>query len=152
LLFIFGMLAFIASVLMFIPRGYSKDDLTEDKVDFHKPTAILTGIFIGFFLGMVGQGGAFIIIPILLYVLKVPLRVALGSTLLIGLFSAAAGLVGKIATGQVPFYMAGALLLGAVPSARLGGIVSKKTKTHILRWLLSLIISATAIKVWYDIF
>jgi uncharacterized membrane protein YfcA len=48
--------------------------------------------------------------------------------------------------------MAGALLLGAIPSARLGGIVSKKTKTHILRWLLSLIISATAIKVWYDIF
>ena len=152
LLFIFGILAFVASVLMFIPRGYSKDDLTEDKVDFHKPTAILTGIFIGFFLGMVGQGGAFIIIPILLYVLKVPLRVALGSTLLIGLFSATAGLVGKVATGQVPFYMAGALLLGAIPSARLGGIVSKKTKTHILRWLLSLIISATAIKVWYDIF
>jgi uncharacterized membrane protein YfcA len=101
---------------------------------------------------MVGQGGAFIIIPILLYVLKIPLRVALGSTLAIGLFSAIAGLAGKIITGQVPFYMAGALLLGAIPSARLGGIVSKKTKTQFLRWLLALIISATAIKVWYDIF
>jgi len=152
LLFIFGILAFVASVLMFIPRSYMKDDLTEDKVDFHKPTAILTGIFIGFLLGMVGQGGAFIIIPILLYVLKIPLRVALGSTLAIGLFSATAGLVGKIATGQVPFHMAGALLLGAIPSARIGGIVSKKTKTKFLRWILALIISATAIKVWYDIF
>jgi uncharacterized membrane protein YfcA len=152
LLFIFGILAFIASVLMFIPRSYLKDDLTEDKVSFHKPTAIFTGLIIGFLLGMVGQGGAFIIIPILLYVLKIPLRVALGSTLAIGLFSATAGLAGKIATGQVPFYMAGTLLLGAIPSARLGGIVSKKTKTQFLRWLLSLIISATAIKVWYDIF
>jgi uncharacterized membrane protein YfcA len=152
LLFIFGVLAFIASVMMFIPRSYLKDDLTEDKVDFHKPMAILTGIFIGFLLGMVGQGGAFIIIPILLYVLKIPLRVALGSTLAIGLFSATAGLAGKIATGQVPFYMAVALLLGAIPSARLGGIVSRKTKTQFLRWLLAMIISATAIKVWYDIF
>lgn len=152
LLFIFGVLAFIASLLMFIPRSYLKDDLTEDKVDFHKPTAILTGIIIGFLLGMVGQGGAFIIIPLLLYILKIPLRVALGSTLAIGLFSATAGLTGNIATGQVPFYMAGALLLGAIPSARLGGIISKKTKTQFLRWLLSLIISATAIKVWYDIF
>ncbi len=152
LLFIFGILAVIASFLMLIPRSYSKDDFTEDKVKFHKPTAVLTGIFIGFLLGMVGQGGAFIIIPILLYVLKVPLRVALGSTLAIGLFSATAGLVGKIATGQVPFYMAGALLLGATPSARLGGIVSRKTKTQFLKWTLAFIISATAIKVWYDIF
>lgn len=60
-----------------------------------------------------GQGEAFIIIPLLLYVLKIPLRVALGSTLAIGLFSATAGLVGKIATGQVPFQMTTALLLGA---------------------------------------
>lgn len=152
LLFIFGILAFLASVLMFIPRSYLKDDLTEDKVNFHKSTAILTGIIIGFLLGMVGQGGAFIIIPILLYVLKIPLRVALGSTLAIGLFSATAGLIGKIATGQVPFHMALALLMGAVPSAIFGGIVSKKTKTQLLRWILSLIITATAIKMWYDIF
>lgn len=152
LLFIFGILAFTASVLMFIPRSYLKDDLTEDKVVFHKPTAILTGIVIGFLLGMVGQGGAFIIIPILLYVLKIPLRVAFGSTLAIGLFSATAGLAGKIATGQVPFYMSVALLSGAIPAARLGGIVSKKTGTQFLRWLLSFIISATAIKICYDIF
>jgi uncharacterized membrane protein YfcA len=53
---------------------------------------------------------------------------------------------------MVPFYMAGALLLGAVPTARIGGIVSKKTKAQFLHWLLSCIIFATAIKVWYDIF
>ncbi len=152
LLFTFGILALIASVLMFIPRSYLKDDLTEDNVDFHKPTAILSGISIGFLLGMVGQGGAFIIIPILLYVLKIPLRVSLGSTLAIGLFSATAGLIGKVATGQVSFPMAAALLLGAIPSARLGAIIGKKTKTQVLRWILSLIIGATALKIWYNIF
>jgi len=152
LLFIFGILSFVASILMFMPRSYLKDDLTEDKIAFHKPAAIITGIIIGFLLGMVGQGGAFILIPILLYGLKIPLRVALGSTLAIGLFSATAGLIGKVATGQVPFYMALALLLGAIPSARLGSMVSRKTKTQSLRWILAFIISATAIKVWYDIF
>jgi len=152
LLFIFGLLALVASVLMFVPRSCQRDNLTEDKVEFHRPTAIAAGILIGFLLGMVGQGGAFIIIPILLYLLKIPLRVALGSTLAIGLFSATAGLIGKIATGQVPFIMASALLLGAVPAARFGSMVSKKTKTQFLRWLLAFIISVTAIKVWYDIF
>jgi len=152
LLFIFGILSFVASILMFIPRSYLKDDLTEDKIAFNKPAAIITGIIIGFLLGMVGQGGAFIIIPILLYGLRIPLRVALGSTLAIGLFSATAGLIGKVATGQVPFYMALALLLGAIPSARLGSMVSRKTKSQSLRWILAFIISVTAIKVWYDIF
>ena len=152
LLFIFGILSFVASILMFMPRSYLKDDLTEDKIAFHKPAAIFTGIITGFLLGMVGQGGAFIIIPILLYGLRIPLRVALGSTLAIGLFSATAGLIGKVATGQVPFYMALALLLGAIPSARLGSMVSRKTKTQSLRWILAFIVSVTAIKVWYDIF
>jgi uncharacterized membrane protein YfcA len=152
LLFIFGFLALVASALMLIPRSYLKDELTEDKVDFHKPTAVLTGIFIGFLLGMVGQGGAFIIIPILLYILKIPLRVALGSTLAIGLFSATAGLAGKIATGQVPFLMILPLISGAIPSARFGSYVAKKTRVQFLRWILALIICVTAIKIWSDIF
>jgi hypothetical protein len=152
LLFIFGVLAFTASVLMLIPRGYSHDDLTEDKVEFQKSWAILIGISIGFLIGLVGQGGAFIIIPLLLYVLKIPLRVALGSTLAIGLFSSSAGLVGKIATGQVPFQMTAALLLGAIPAAQIGSAVAKRTKSQYLRWILAAVIISTAIKIWSDIF
>jgi uncharacterized protein len=87
LLFIFGALSLIASVTMLIPRSYSEDDLTEDQVGFNKLKAVLIGIIVGFLLGPIGQGGAFTIIPILLYLLKVPLRLALGSTLAIGLFS-----------------------------------------------------------------
>ncbi|HYQ47457.1 MAG TPA: sulfite exporter TauE/SafE family protein [Thermodesulfovibrionales bacterium] len=152
LLFIFGALALIAAALMFIPRSYGKDDLTEDRVSFHKPTAIVIGVTVGFLVGLVGQGGAFITIPLMLYVLKIPLRVALGSTLAIGLFSATAGTIGKVATGQVPFGMAGALLVGAVPVAKAGAWVSKRTKTYYLRWLLALIIAATALKIWTDLF
>lgn len=152
LLFIFGMLALIASALMFIPRSYDRDDLKEDQISFNKSVAIMIGIPVGFLIGLVGQGGAFITIPLMLYILKIPLRVALGSTLAIGLFSATAGMIGKAATGQVPYAIAGALLLGAVPAARAGAWVSRKTKTHYLRWLLAGIISATAVKIWMDIF
>jgi len=86
ILFIFAMLALIAAAMMLMPRNYDRDELTEEKVVFNKPAAIFIGIIIGFLIGLVGQGGAFITIPILLYVLKIPLRVALGSTLAIGLF------------------------------------------------------------------
>jgi uncharacterized membrane protein YfcA len=151
LLMVFGSLAVIASVMMLIPRSYVRDELTEDKIEYSKTTAIAIGIVLGFSIGLVGQGGAFILIPAMLYLLKIPLRVALGSTLAIGLFSSSAGLVGKIATGQVPFLMAAPLVVGAIPAARWGSIVGKKTKTQFLRWLLAAIISVTAIKVWLDI-
>lgn len=152
LLFIFGTLALIASALMFIPRSYGRDELTEDQINFNKPATIIIGIILGFLIGLVGQGGAFITIPLMLYVLKIPLRVTLGSTLAIGLFSATAGIIGKTATGQVPFVMAAALIIGAIPVAKAGAMLSKKTKTQYLRWILAGIISATAIKIWMDIF
>jgi uncharacterized membrane protein YfcA len=152
LLMVFGALAFIAAAMMLIPRSYAQDDLTEEKVVFHKPTAIVIGVVIGFSIGLVGQGGAFILIPMMLYVLKIPLRVTLGSTLAIGLFSSSAGLVGKVATGQVPYLMALPLIIGAVPAARFGSIVGKRTNTRFLKWLLAAIIFATAAKVWSAIF
>jgi uncharacterized membrane protein YfcA len=147
LLIVFGVLALIAAIMMLIPRSYLHDELTEDKVTFHRTTAIVIGIVLGFSIGLVGQGGAFILIPMMLYVLKIPLRVALGSTLAIGLFSSSAGLVGKVATGQVPYLMTIPLLIGAVPLARVGSIVGKRTKTQFLRWLLAAIICITAVKV-----
>ncbi len=152
LLMVFATLALIAAVMMLIPRSYHQDELTEEHVVFHKPTAIVIGIVLGFSIGLVGQGGAFILIPTMLYVLKIPLRVALGSTLAIGLFSSSAGLVGKAATGQVPYLMALPLLVGAIPAARFGSIVGKRTNTQFLRWLLAAIIFATAVKVWSAIF
>lgn len=152
LLLIFGVMALVAAAMMLVPRSYSKDDTKEQEVEFHKPSAVVIGMVMGFFIGMVGQGGAFIIIPVLLYILHVPLRVALGSTLAIGLFSSTAGLAGKIATGQVPFRIAAVLLLGAVPAATIGGHVSQRTDTKLLRWLLSALIAATAIKIWSGIF
>jgi uncharacterized membrane protein YfcA len=151
LLLVFGTLALIAAVMMLLPRSYGLDELTEDRVVYHKPTAIVIGIALGFSIGLVGQGGAFILIPMMLYVLKIPLRVALGSTLAIGLFSSSAGLIGKVATSQVPYLMALPLVLGAIPAARWGSIVGKRTKTQFLRWVLAALILATAIKVWSGI-
>lgn len=152
LLLVFGTLALIASIMMLLPRNYADDDLTEENVTFNRGLAIVIGVLLGFTIGLVGQGGAFILIPVMLYILKIPLRVALGSTLAIGLFSSSAGLVGKAVTGQVPFLLAVPLLIGALPAARWGSIVGNKTKTPFLKWLLALLIMGTAIKVWSSIF
>jgi hypothetical protein len=151
LLFVFGVLALAAAVMMFLPRGRGRDDLAGHRVEFNRPLAAAMGLGLGFFLGMVGQGGAFITIPVLLYILRVPMRAAIGSTLAIGVVSATAGLLGKAATAQVPPLMAGAMLLGAVPMARVGGMVGRGTDTRHLRWLLAAVIAGAALKIWADI-
>ena len=151
ILLIFGFLAILAAIMMLIPRDYSSDDMKAGEVSFNRKLAVMTGLLIGVLLGIVGQGGAFIIIPVLLYVLKIPLRIAFGSTLAIGLLSSGAGLTGKVATGQVPFLMAAALLAGAMPMAYIGGSAGKRTDTKVLRWLLACLILLSAIKIWSDI-
>jgi len=151
LLMVFGTLALIAGIMMLIPRSYHHDEVTEERVTFPRPAAITIGIVLGFTIGLVGQGGAFILIPTMLYILKIPLRVALGSTLAIGLFSSTAGMIGKAATGQVPYVLALPLILGAIPAARFGSIVGKRTDTRYLKWLLAALIMATAVKVWFSI-
>jgi uncharacterized membrane protein YfcA len=47
--------------------------------------------------------------------------------------------------------MAIPLVGGAIPAARWGSVVGKKTNTRFLKWLLAAIIAATAIKVWSGI-
>ncbi len=151
LLVIYGTLALFAAIMMLIPRSYANDDLPGDQVRFNIPLAVLCGAVTGFLLGMVGQAGAFIIIPIMLYILKIPLRVAVGSMLAVGLFSATAGIAGKIATGQIRFGLAAALLAGAIPMAYVGGAAGRRTHTKFLKWLLAALISASAIKIWAGI-
>lgn len=151
ILVVFGVLAVAAAAMMLLPRAYQRDELSEDRVSFNAPLAVGVALPLGFLLGMLGQGGAFIIIPVLLYVLRIPLRVALGSMLAIGIFSATAGLAGKAATGQVPLLPALAMLAGAVPFARLGGWVGRRTDVRYLRWLLAAVILLSAVKIWSDI-
>jgi len=56
LLLIFGALAFIAAVMMLILASYAEDELTEDKVSFNKPLAIIIGVSMVFSSGLWARG------------------------------------------------------------------------------------------------
>ena len=149
LLAVFAGMALIASVLFLTP-GPSADGGT-DAVTFSAPLAVILGAAVGFTGGLVGQAGSFILIPLMVYVLRVPTRFAIGSNLGIILFAALAGLSGKLGTAQVPLYLALALVGGAVPAAQLGAWVSRKTKPRLLRYLLAGVVISAAITIWVDI-
>lgn len=149
LIAIFALLALVAAGLMLLPKDEGDDKSIG--IELNRLLAILVSVAVGFLGGRVGQGGAFILIPLMLYVLKLPTRITIGSSLGIVLFSAAAGLIAKLGTGQIVLPLALALAVGAVPGARLGGYVSKRVSTRTLRGVLAALIGLTAANMWWGL-
>jgi hypothetical protein len=151
LLAIFASLAVIAAVVMFIPRREQGQDVAPEDVRFNKPLAAVISLAIGCFGGMVGAPGAFLYIPVMIYILGIPTRIVIGSTLGIVLLGAITGTIGKMATGQIIWPYAIALVIGTVPGAQLGGTVSKKVNTKHLRLAIAVIIAVTGLRMWYQV-
>ena len=101
LLEIFATLAVIAAVVTFIPKREQGQDISPDELKYSKPAAALVSLAIGMFGGMVGAPGAFIYIPVMIYLLNIPTRIVIGSTLGIVFLGAVAGTIGKMVTGQI---------------------------------------------------
>ncbi|RJQ45732.1 MAG: sulfite exporter TauE/SafE family protein [Gaiellales bacterium] len=151
LLGIFAALAAIAAASMFIPLKEGPRDAAADEIDFNRGLAAGFALALGFTGGLVGQSGAFIIIPFLLYVLRLPLRVALGSSLGIVLLAAMTGTAGKIMAGQVDYSMALFCVAGALAGAQAGGYLSRRTAKGMLRLVLALLILASALRMVADL-
>lgn len=151
LLAIFATMAVIASIVMFVPKREQGENISPEEITYNKPLAMIVSLLIGSFGGMVGAPGAFIYIPVMIYLLNIPTRIVIGSTLGIVFLGAITGTIGKMATGQIIWPYAIALVVGTVPGAQLGGNVSKKVNTKYLRLAIAVIIAITGLRMWYQV-
>lgn len=147
----FGIMAVCAAVLMLMPKKNESNDPKLEDVTFSKSLAMLIGGVIGVFAGVIGQGGAFLFIPAMIYLLSIPTRVAIGTALLVGIMSSAAVFVGRLGSGQIPWLWSAFMVVGVLIGAQIGSILSQKTPVHILRHILAVIIIGTAIKIWSEV-
>jgi uncharacterized membrane protein YfcA len=151
LLGIFAAVAIIAAVAMFIPKREQGEGIPPEDIEYNKLLAIIVSLAIGSFGGMVGAPGAFIYIPVMIYILNIPTRIVIGSTLGIVFLGAITGTIGKMATGQIIWPYAIALVLGTIPGAQIGGRVSKKINTKNLRFAIAVIIAITGLMMWHQV-
>jgi uncharacterized membrane protein YfcA len=151
LLAVFAMMAISASALMLIPRPDSSPDPESSMVRYDRRLAVALGAVIGLLSGIVGQGGAFLFLPAMLYLLNIPTRIAIGTGLVIGVASSGAVFIGRAGTAQIPITSAAIVVLGVVVGAQLGSILSQRTPRQALRAILALLIGATALKIWYEL-
>lgn len=147
---VYGLLATIAAVMMFVPKK-GIDDTPFDKVTFNPWIASSTAFIVGIGAGIVGAAGAFILVPIMLVVLKIPTRMTIASSLAITFISSIGATTGKILTGQVLFLPALIMIVASLLASPLGAKVGQKVNTKLLQGMLAILILGTAIKIWLDL-
>lgn len=142
---LFAFMAVTSLLLMLLPEQSNQES---DGIPRHTrlSTATLVGGGVGFLAGIIGQGGAFIILPLLINVFLVPIRTAIGTTAAVAFLSALAGFIGKWGTGQVPLHWGVAVSLGALLGGQIGGMLSHRLSTSTLRRILFLVVAASAVR------
>lgn len=106
---------------------------------------------IGFLAGMMtvllGIGGGFILVPAMIYLLGMPARVVIGTSLLMVLaVSAATTMVHALTTRAVDVVLAVLLLVGGVIGAQYGALLALKMKPDLLRLALAVVILLVALR------
>ncbi|MBI5904300.1 MAG: sulfite exporter TauE/SafE family protein [Deltaproteobacteria bacterium] len=151
LMMVFAGLAALAAIMMWLPKSEDQEVEDPNACRFNIPLAASIAAAIGFLGGLVGQGGSFILVPLMLHALRLPTRVVIGSNLALVFLSSLAGFAGKVATGQVPPIPAVLLVLAAVPGAQIGSILSHRTSPRWLRTTLAVIVGVAAVGMIADV-
>lgn len=147
---VYGILAVTAAIMMLVPKK-GLDDIPLHQVTFNRFVAVIAALIVGLLSGIVGAAGAFILVPVMLLVLKIPTRMTIASSLAITFISSIGTTVGKVMAGDVLFWPSVIMVVASIIAAPIGAKLSTKVKTKYLHYLLSLLIIGTAVKVWLDI-
>ena len=115
---------------------------------FISPVAPLAlGFGAGILTVLLGVGGGFIMVPAMIYLLGMPARVVVGTSLAMMLaVSAATTFVHSVTTQSVDIVLAGLLLIGGVFGAQYGAILATRIKPDLLRLALAVLILLVALR------
>lgn len=129
------------------------------KMRFHRsklyisavPPAFI-GMFVGFMAAIMGIGGGFVIIPAMIYLLRMPTNVVVGTSLFqITFVAGLATILHAVQNKNVDVVLASLLMAGGVIGAQLGASSGVKIKGEQLRFLLAAIVLLVAIRIGFDL-
>ncbi len=129
------------------------------KVNFQKSRlyisiipVLLLGFSIGFIGAILGIGGGFIMVPALIYLLRVPGNVVIGTSLVqILVTMSVATMLHAFTTGSVDIILGFMLMVGGVLGAQFGASAGQKLRGEQLRLLLALLILAVGARFLFDL-
>jgi len=125
LMLLFAVLMILASYSMIKKKkGVEKEEKTEQK--FNYPLILIEGAIVGILTGLVGAGGGFLIIPALVILSKLPMKEAVGTSLVIIAAKSLIGFIGEGATVSIDWIFLIKITAFAIVGIFLGMALSKK--------------------------
>jgi hypothetical protein len=151
MLLLFGALTIVAVWQMWRRDGEPTDSDPQESCTDGFPRSCwfklaTVGLLAGLLTGFFGVGGGFIIVPALTIVLGFPVRMAVGTSLLIVALISVGGIFGHLQAGQVSWPLTGLLLLGGVIGMSGGSRVAQRLSPVVLTRSVSLV--ALVVAIW----
>lgn len=119
------------------------------------PRAIGAGLVVGFLTGLLGVGGGFLIVPVLVIGLGLEMTAAIGTSLAIGAVNAAAGFAAYAGTVELDaalvLTVTGAAAVAAVTAGRLGSRVPTERLRRWFAWLVLGIAATVLAEIGYGL-
>ncbi|HEG8620528.1 TPA: sulfite exporter TauE/SafE family protein [Staphylococcus aureus] len=138
---IYIIIALLALILMFI-----KVTPSTSHIKFNRVLLITIGGIIGLVSGIVGAGGAFIIIPVLLVIFKLPMNMVVTNSIVIAFISSIGAFIIKLLQCYIPINSAIPLILGSILFTPLGMKIGQKIPDSIQKGIVSILIVIAIIK------
>jgi uncharacterized membrane protein YfcA len=129
------------------------------KMRFHRsklyisavPPALI-GAFVGIMAAVMGVGGGFVIVPAMIYLLRVPTSVVIGTSLFQIVFvMAATTLLQAMQNKSVDVVLALLLIIGGVVGAQFGAAAGARLKGEQLRFLLAALVLLVCLRIGWDL-
>jgi len=133
LMLLFAVVMIMASISMIKPS--KQQELTEvQPMKYNYPMILLEGSVVGVLTGLVGAGGGFLIIPALVLLAKMPMKLAVGTSLFIISAKSLIGFIGDV-QGElaIDWHLLSVFTLAAVAGIFIGIFLSQKIGGHKLK-------------------
>ncbi len=114
---------------------------------------IALGVFVGVLSAIMGVGGGFVLVPAMIYILRMPASVVVGTSLFqIIITTVVTGVLQAGRNQTVDVVLALLLLVGGVVGAQLGARASSRFRAEELRAILALIVLAVGLRMGLGLF
>ncbi|MFD2168893.1 sulfite exporter TauE/SafE family protein [Tumebacillus lipolyticus] len=148
---LYGTMALAAVVIMVGgQRGELSDEIGAGAV-IDRSRAILLSSVVGILSGIVGAGGSFLLIPLMINVLKLPTRTAISCSLTIVFLSSIGGVIGKVSAGHTLYALSFLLVIASLVGSWIGAKVGQKMNVRLLRLVMIGVILLSALQIWGEL-
>ena len=116
-------------------------------------TPIIIGLVVGFIAAIMGIGGAFILVPAMIYIIKMPTKLVPGTSLFVTIFvSVIVTFLHSFNYGSIDLMLVLMLVVGSIVGVQIGQKLGEKIDSSGLKALLAILLLIVGIAIAYDTF